>query len=153
MSGPPVTRLTGDLAQTSVGVTGTQTQILGLVDWEITKKIKKVTCTTTDDAGSEYNLPSTMSWSATAKYAYLDQDPSQLNNILNAIVAGQTPLQWNFFPDAVTGRLAAHGTAFVDGFKLGGGVGKEFALDVTLTGAGPLVFGVQLAPASGVAEE
>ena len=153
MTGPTVSRLTGDLAQTSVGLTGSQTQVLGLTDWEINRKLKTVDSTTTDDAGDETSLPSTRSWTATAKYAYLDADPSQLNQILNAISSTQTAVQWNFFPDAVTGRGAWHGLAFVDSYKMAGGVGKLFAVDITLKGTGVLTFGAQLAPASGVAED
>ncbi|HEY1502583.1 MAG TPA: phage tail tube protein [Acidobacteriaceae bacterium] len=153
MTGPTVSRLTGDLAQTSVGLTGAQTQVLGLTDWEINRKLKTVDSTTTDDAGDETALPSTRSWTASAKYAYLDADPSQLAQILNAISSAQTAVQWNFFPDAVLGRGAWSGKAFVDSYKIGGGVGKIFALDVTLKGTGALTFGAQLAPSSGVAEE
>jgi len=152
MTAPATTRLTGDLAQTSVGATGSQTQVLGLVDWEINRKVKSVECTTTDDAGEEFSLPSTRSWRATAKYAYLDQDPSQLAQILNAISSGQTVLEWNFFPDAVTGRYSWKGSAYVDSFKLGGGVGKEFGLDITLVGVGVLTAVVQTAQVSGEAE-
>lgn len=150
---PSASRLTGDLAQTSTGITGTQTQVLGLMEWTIDRKLKTVDSTTTDDLGDETSLSSTRSWTASAKYAYIDTDTSQATQILNAISSAQTAVQWNFFPDAVTGRGAWSGKAFVDSYKLSGGVGKVFALDVTLKGTGPLTFGVQLAPASGVAED
>lgn len=153
MTPPPVTRLTGDLAQTSVGVTGSQSQVLGLMEWTIDRKLKVVDSTTTDDAGDETSLASTRSWTVSAKFAYLDGDTSQATNILNAISSAQTATQWNFFPDAVTGRGAWYGKAFVDSYKLAGGVGKVFALDVTLKGTGPLTFGVQIAPVSGEAED
>jgi hypothetical protein len=152
MTAPAATRLTGDLAQTSVGLTGSQAQVLGLMEWSIDRKFKTVDATTTDDDGDEYNLTSTRSWSASAKYAYIDGDTSQLTNILEAISVGQQPAQWNFFPDAVLGRGAWYGTAWVESFKIGGGVGKTFAIDVTLKGAGQLHFAPQLAPTSGAAE-
>jgi predicted secreted protein len=152
MTTPAATRLTGDLAQTSVGLTGSQVQTLGLQEWSIDRKFKTVDATTTDDAGDEYNLTSTRSWSASAKFLYIDADPTQATAILNAISVGQQPVQWNFFPDAVLGRGAWYGTAWVDSYKITGGVGKPFAIDVTLKGAGPLHFGAQLAPTSGVAQ-
>src|SRR5579871_1883211 len=153
MTPPTPTRLTGDLAQTSVGLTGSQTQVIGLQEWTIDRKLKTVDATTTDDAGDEYSLPSTRSWTATAKYVYIDADTSQATNILNAISSSQGAVQWNFFPDAVLARGAWSGKAFVDSYKLAGGIGKAFAIDITLKGVGPLNFSAQLAPASGVAEE
>lgn len=150
---PSATRLTGDLAQTSTGLTTAQVQVLGLMEWTIDRKLKTVDSTTTDDAGEETSLSSTRSWTASAKYAYIDTDASQGTQILNAISSAQAAVQWNFFPDAVLGRGAWSGKAFVDSYKISGGVGKVFALDVTLKGTGPLTFGVQLAPASGVAED
>jgi hypothetical protein len=71
---------------------------------------------------------------------------------MNAISSSQTAVKWNFFPDAVTGRGAWSGMAYVESYKLTGGVGKLFAVDITLKGTGPLTFGVQIAPAAGVAE-
>jgi hypothetical protein len=153
MTAPAATRLTGDLAQTSVGVTGTQSQVLGLMEWNIDRKMKALGSTTTDDAGEESFLPSSRSWTATAKYAYIDNDTSQATNILNSMSNASAAVQWNFFPDAVLGRGAWSGKAFVTGYKVAGGVGKVFALDVTLQGSGPLAFSYQLAPAAGVAEE
>jgi predicted secreted protein len=152
MTTPATTRLTGDLAQTSVGITGSQLQTLGLTEWEINRKAKNVDSTTTDDAGDETNINSSRSWDATAKFAYIDSDTTQATNILNSISSAQTAVQWNFFPDAVTGRGAWSGKAWVTGYKLTGGVGKLFAMDVTLKGTGPLTFGVQLAPTGNQAE-
>ena len=150
---PSASRLTGDLAQTSVGVTGSQTQVIGLKEWTIDRKLKTLDSTTTDDLGDETNLASTRSWTASAMYVYIDGDTTQATNLLNAISSAQTAVQWNFFPDAVQGRGAWYGKAFVESYKLSGGVGKVFALDITLKGTGPLTFGTQLAPVSGVAED
>lgn len=150
---PFATRLNGDLAQCSVGLTGAQSQVLGLQEWTIDRKFKTTECTTTDDQGDEANLTSTRSWTASAKFAYIDGDPSQAANIINAITVGQQPVQWNFFPDAVQGRGAWSGLAWVDSYKLAGGVGKLFALDVTLKGSGKLNFNSQLAPIAGVAQD
>jgi hypothetical protein len=152
MTTPAATRLTGDLAQTSVGATGSQLQVLGLMEWTIDKKVKTIDSTTTDDLGHESALASTDSWTASAKYAYLDSDTSQGTDIFSACNSAQTAVQWNFFPDAVVGRGAYTGKAFVDSYKLSGGVGKIFALDVTLKGTGPLTVGVQLTPTGGVAQ-
>lgn len=149
---PTATRLTGDLAQTSIGVTGSQIQTLGLQEWEINRKVKNVDSTTTDDLGDETNFNSSRSWDATAKFAYIDSDPTQAAAIFNAISSASAAVQWNFFPDAVVGRGAWSGKAWVTGYKLTGGVGKIFAVDVTLKGNGPLTFGVQLTPTSGQAE-
>jgi predicted secreted protein len=153
MTAPAATRLTGDLAQTSVGLTGTQTQTLGLQEWTIDKKAKMVDSTTTDDAGHETSLASTDSWTAKAKYAYIDSDTSQASAIFNALSSAQAAVQWNFFPTPLLGRGVWSGKAFVDGYTLTAGVGKLIAVDISLKGTGPLTFGVQLAPASGVAEE
>jgi len=152
MTAPAQTRITGDLAQTSVGATGAQTQVVGLMEWTIDRKMKTVDSTTTDDAGDETSLSSSRSWTASAKYAYIDQNTEQGTAILNAMSTPGAAVQWNFFPDAVLGRGAWYGLAYVDSYKLSGGVGKIFALDVTLKGTGPLTFGTQLAPNAGVAE-
>jgi predicted secreted protein len=149
---PYATRLNGDLAQCSVGLAGAQSQVLGLQEWNIDRKFKTTECTTTDDQGDEANLTSTRSWTASAKFAYIDGDPSQAANIINAITVGQQPVQWNFFPAAVSGRGAWSGLAWVDSYKLSGGVGKLFAFDVTLKGSGKLSFNPQLAPIAGVAQ-
>jgi hypothetical protein len=149
---PYATRMNGDLAQCSVGLTGSQTQVIGLQEWTIDRKFKTTESTTTDDQGDEANLTSTRSWTASAKFAYIDGDPSQIAQIINAITVGQQPLQWNFFPAAVQGRGAWSGLAWVDSYKLSGGVGKLFAFDVTLKGSGKLNFNSQLAPISGVAQ-
>lgn len=148
----PSKRIVGDLAQTSVGATGSETQVLGLMEWSIDRKSKAVDSTTTDDAGDETYLPSTRSWTATAKYAYLEGDTSQRTNILDAISSAQTAVQWNFFLDAAATDDAFTGKAFVDSYKVAGGVGKVFAVDITLRGTGPLTRTAQAAPASGQAE-
>jgi predicted secreted protein len=152
MTAPASTRLTGDLAQTSTGASGSQTQVLGLMEWEINRKAKTVEATTTDDAGDETSLISTRSWDATCKYAYIDQDASQLAQIFDGIGSSASAVEWNFFPDAVTGRGAWYGKAFVTGYKIGAKVGQLVQVDVTLKGTGPLTFGTQLAPSAGVAE-
>jgi len=153
MTAPAATRLTGDLAQTSTGLTGSETQLIGLQEWTIDRKLKTVDSTTTDDAGNETSLASTVSWTASAKYAYIDADPSQAAQIFNGISSGQSAVQWNFFPDAVLGRGAWSGKGYIDSYKITGGVGKMFAVDVTIKGTGPLAFGAQLVPAAGVAED
>jgi predicted secreted protein len=152
MTTPAATRLTGDLAQASVGVTGSEAQVLGLMEWSIDKKVKTLESTTTDDAGHENALVSTDSWDVSAKFAFIDSDTSQATNIFNQCNSAQSALQWNFFPKPELGRGAFSGKAYVTGYKIAGGVGKIFALDVTLKGVGALTFGVQLAPASGVAQ-
>lgn len=153
MTTPAATRLVGDLAQTSIGASGSQSQILGLMEWEINRKVKNVDSTTTDDLGDETNLNSSRSWEATAKYAYIDGDTSQATNILNAINSAATAVQWNFFPVAATGRGAWSGKAWITGYKLSAGIGKLIGLDITLKGTGPLAFDTQLAPGTGGAAE
>lgn len=145
-------RLTGDLAQTSVGTTGSEVQVLGLQEWTIDRKVKSIDSTTTDDAGDETYLNSTRSWTASAKYAYLEGDTSQRTNILDNIGSAQTAVVWNFFPDPASSDDAYTGKAFVDSYKLACGVGKIFAIDVTLRGTGPLTRTTQTAPSSGQAE-
>jgi hypothetical protein len=152
MPNPTPTRLTGDLAQASVGTTGSEVQVLGLMEWTIDKKVKTVESTTTDDTGHETALPSTDSWDASAKFAFIDSDTTQGTNILSACNCAQSALQWNFFPTVLSGRAAYTGKAYVTGFKLSGGVGKLFALDVTLKGTGPLTATVQTTPQTGQAE-
>lgn len=153
MPTPTVTRLTGDLAQTSVGITGSEVQTLGLQEWTIDRKLKTVDGTTTDDQGDESNFSSTRSWTAKAKFAYLDSDTSQAANIFNAISSAQTAVPWNFFPTVALGRGAWNGKAYVDGYTLTAGVGKLVAVDVSLKGTGPLTFTVQTAPTGNQAED
>jgi hypothetical protein len=152
MPTPAVTRFAGDLAQTSTGVTGSEVQVLGLTEWSIDRKVKTVDSYTTDDAGDETSLPSTRSWTAKAKYAYLDSDPTQAAQIFNGISSAQAAVQWNFFPTVATGRGAFSGKAFIDGYTLTAGAGKLVAVDISLKGTGPLAFGVQIAPVGGEAE-
>jgi hypothetical protein len=153
MTTPAVTRLVGDLAQTSTGLTGAETQVLGLTEWSIDRKVKTVDSTTTDDGGDETALSSTRSWTAKAKYAYLDLDPSQAAQIFNGMGSAQAAVPWNFFPTVALGRAAWRGNAFIDGYTLTSGTGKLVAVDISLKGTGPLVYTTQIAPAAGVAED
>lgn len=146
------TRLTGDLAQTSTGATGSETQVLGLLEWTIDRKKKTIDSTTTDDLGDETSLESTRSWTAKAKYAYIDGDTSQAAALFAALSTSSGAVQWNFFHKPELGRDAWTGKAFVDGCTLTAGVGKMVAIDISLKGTGPLTRSAQLAPASGVAE-
>lgn len=146
---PTVTKLTGDLAQTSVGASGSQTQVVGLSGWTIDWKRKTAEATTTDDATYESSLGSTASWTAKAKYVYYDGDASQKNQILAAITTPQQPQTWNFFTTPEAGRVAFTGQAYIDGITLDSGVGKIIGLDVSLKGTGPLTTPVELAPITG----
>lgn len=140
-------RLVGDLAQTSIGGTaGSETQVLGLMDWTIDWKIKNVDATTTDDNGDEFWLPSTRSWTAKAKYAYIDGDTSQAAQILNKLQTSQALVIWNFFPTVLLGRGAWQGQASIESCTITAGSGKVVAIDISLKGAGPCTFKTQLAP-------
>lgn len=142
-------KLTGDLAQTSVGASGSELQTLGLMDWEITFKLKTVDATTTDDSAWESSLPSSASWTATAKFCYLDGDTSQETNVRATIgQAERTAVKWNFFTDPTPGIDSYTGTAFIDSIKFGAGTGKLVGMDVTLKGTGPLTIVPTLATAS-----
>lgn len=147
------TRLVGDLAQTSVGATGSETQILGLMEWTIDWKRKTVDSTTTDDGAHDTALGSTDSWTAKAKYAYIDGDNSQSTNLLSALQAAATPLKWNFFSTVATGRDSWTGTAIIDGATITSGVGKIVGLDISLKGSGPLTRVAQLAAVGTEAED
>lgn len=153
MTTPAATRLVGDLAQTSVGASGAETQILGLMEWSIDWKRKTVDSTTTDDAAHESSIGSTDSWTAKAKYAYIDQDATQSGNILAAAQNPASPLKWNFFSTVATGRDSWTGSAWIDGITITSGVGKIVGLDVSLKGTGPLTKVAQLAPISNEAED
>jgi predicted secreted protein len=142
---PTATRLVGDLAQTSTGASGAEVQLVGLMEWSIPWKRKTVDSTTTDDQGYESALGSTASWTATAKYAYIDQDASQAA-VRNAITTIQTtPLKWNFFAAPGTGRDSYTGTAIIDSMTVTAGVGKIVGFDISLKGTGPLSILPQLA--------
>jgi hypothetical protein len=140
------TRLAGDLAQTSIGLTGAQTQVLGLMEWTIDWKVKNVDATTTDDNGNEFWLPSTRSWTAKAKYAYIDGDTSQAAQILNRLQTSQALLTWNFFPTVALGRGCWVGLASIESCTITAGSGKVVAIDISLKGAGACNFQTQLAP-------
>jgi hypothetical protein len=142
-------RLVGDLAQTSIGGTaGSETQVLGLMEWTIDWKVKNIDATTTDDGGDEYWLPSTRSWTAKAKYAYIDGDTSQATQIINKMITAQTLTVWNFFPTVLLGRGAWQGSAAIESCTITAGTGKVVAIDISLKGAGPCTFKTQLAPSS-----
>lgn len=145
-------RLVGDLAQTSIGLTGAQTQVLGLMEWTIDWKVKNVDATTTDDQGNEFWLPSTRSWTAKAKYAYIDGDTSQTAQIINQMITEQTLKTWNFFPTVAVGRGCWVGQASIESCTLTAGAGKVVAMDISLKGAGPCTFQAQLAPTGTQAE-
>jgi len=149
----PVIRPTGDLAQASVGASGSETQVLGLIEWSIDWKRKTVDSTTTDDAGFESSQGSTVSWTAKAKFAFLDGDTSQSTNILAALSTPAGATKWNFFNQVATGRASFTGSAWIDGITLASGVGKLVGLDVSLKGTGPLTSVAQIAAIGGEAED
>ena len=149
---PTASKIVGDLAQTTVGATGAETQVIGLSEWTLDWKRKTADATTTDNATYESSLPSTASWSVKAKYMFVSADTSQATNILATITALQSPLTWNFFPTVATGREAFSGQAYVDGITIASGMGKTVGLDVSLKGTGPLSILTQLAPTGGVGE-
>ena len=139
-------KIVGDLAQTSVGATGAQQQVIGLAEWTIDWKRKTVDATTTDNLTYESSLPSMASWSVKAKYMFIDGDPGQATNILATIGTPQTPVTWNFFPTIAAGRSAFSGQAYVDGITIASGMGKVVGLDCSLKGTGQLFVDTQLAP-------
>ena len=142
-------KITGDLAQTKIalpaagGGSATAEKIISLGEFELTEKSKMVDATDTDSGGAETTLPSTYSWSGTAKYMYVDGDPSQQTAILDAVRAQNTPgavaPTWTFFPTTASGRDEYTGQAWIESSKSSAGVGKLIAIDVTLRGQGFLV--------------
>jgi hypothetical protein len=143
---PAPAQLVGDLAQASVGLTGSETQVLNLSEWTIDWKRKTADATTTDNSTYESSLGSTASWTVKAKFIFLDSDPTQANNILATISSPQTAVMWNFFPTIAQGRASFRGMAYVDGITIASGMGKVVSLDVSLKGTGPLYIATQLAP-------
>jgi hypothetical protein len=140
-------KLTGDLAQASYGTPGGDTIIIGLMEWSIDVKIKMVDGTTTDGLGSEFSLPSTVGWSATASFAFIDADPTQQAAILGALQLQSGTVNWNFYPTQALGRAIFSGPAFIDSLKIkGGGPGKLVGSDISLKGNGFLTQGAQGAP-------
>jgi hypothetical protein len=140
-----VKRLTGDLAQTTVGINPGiaipgASQVLGLTDWTMTIKQKAIDASTTDDDAWEDWLPSMSSWTAKAKYVYLMGDPSQLTNIIQASIGTgrRTSSQWNFFLDSTSGDDSFSGQAFISGLGISSIIGRTVTMDVTLQGRGPL---------------
>lgn len=139
-------KITGDLAQTQIaipaagGVLGSPTKLVSLGDFELTEKNKMVDATDTDSGGAESTLPSTYSWSGTAKYMYVDGDPEQQAAIMDAVAAQNTPglvaPTWTFFPTKASGRDTYTGQAWIESKKTSSGVGKLAALDITLRGVG-----------------
>lgn len=127
-------------------------QVIGLVEWSIDFKLKTADATTTDDSAWESSLPSSKSWTAKAKYIYLEGDPSQIAQIRAALSqTPSVPLMWNFFPDPVTGDDGFKGMAYIDGITWSAGVGKIVGQDVSLKGTGPLTAITQLAPIANAA--
>ncbi len=133
-------------AGTGTVISEAEQQVVGLMEWSIDVSLKTPDATTTDDAAWESALPSSKSWTATAKYCYYDGDPSQQANILATINAPGVVTKWNFFYDAVNSDQAFTGYAFISSIKLGAGSGKVIGLDVTLKGSGPLTQTTQTAP-------
>lgn len=140
-------KFSGDLAQTSVSVAGSQVQVIGLGEWSLSWKRKTVDATTTDDAEYESALGSTKSWSVKAKYMFIDGDTSQSNYVFGAINTLQNDAQlWNFFPTVEIGRAAFQGYAIVDGLDIQTGMGKMVGWDVSLKGTGALFLVQQTNP-------
>jgi hypothetical protein len=142
----PTKRLTGDLAQTSVGINpgiaipGGADQVIGLTDWTMTIKTKSIDGSTTDDDAWEDWLPSMSSWTAKAKFVYLMGEPSQMTNIIQATIGTgrRTSSQWNFFLDSESGDDSFSGQAFISGLGISSIIGRTVTMDVTLQGRGPL---------------
>ena len=144
---PAPAKLLGDLAQTSVGTSGGEVQVIGLAEWSLSWKRKTADATTTDDAEYESSLGSTKSWSVKAKYMFIDGDSSQQSNIYSAISTLQNDSQiFNFFPTVATGRAAFQGACIIDGIDIATGMGKCVGTDVSLKGTGPLTMLTQAAP-------
>jgi len=139
-------RLTGDFAQTTVGlnpgvtIPGLATQVIGLTEWTMTIKQKSIDASTTDDDAWEDWLPSTSSWTVKAKFVYLMGDPSQLTNIIQATIGEgrRTSSEWNFFLDSESGDDSFSGQAFISGLGINSIIGRTVTMDVTLQGRGPL---------------
>jgi hypothetical protein len=148
VSGSTITLSAAATASGTVSLTvAAEVQVIGLSEWTIDFKLKTADATTTDDSAWESSLPSTKSWTAKAKYIYLEGDPSQIAQI-RAVLA-QTPsvaMKWNFFPDPVNGDDGFSGMAFIDGITWNSGIGKIVGQDVSLKGTGPLTTITQAAP-------
>jgi hypothetical protein len=128
-------------------VSTTEQQVIGLMDWNISFKLKTADATTTDDAEWESSLPSSGSWSVKAKYVYLMGDPSQMAQIRATLAATtRVPQRWNFFANPLTGDDSFSGLAYIDGIDWTAGVGKIVGQDVSLKGTGPLAIIAQTAP-------
>lgn len=152
-SGAPPIKQTGDLAQISVGLTGAEITTIGLMGWKIAWKRGVVKSTTTDGNGYAGKLASVAEWSATANFAYVDGDPSQIA-IRNAIVVLQsTSAKYNFFNAPALGRDSWEGTGILTGINLDTGSEKLFGMDITIEGDGPLYLVPQLAATVGVAPQ
>jgi hypothetical protein len=146
-----VVTMSANATATASGVTITvgsgEVQVIGLMEWTIDFKLKTADATTTDDAAWESSLPSSASWTATAKYVYLMGDTSQSTYVRGTIgLAQRTPAKWNFFADPASGDDAHTGLAYIDGIKFAAGVGKIVGMDVTLKGTGPLTIVAQTTP-------
>lgn len=141
-------KIVGDLAQTSIlNAAGTEEQVFGLVEWTIDWKRKTVEATTTDDATYESSLGSTKSWTAKAKFMYIDGDASQQDAVLASVDSLQLDaVLWNFFPTVEIARALWQGYAIIDGITIASGMGKVVGLDVSLKGTGPLKRLAQIAP-------
>lgn len=140
---------TGDLAQVSTGATGAEIPIIGLMEWQIKWKRKVVESTTTDGNGYAGNLASTASWSATAKFAYVDGDVSQAGIRAAITTLQSTSSKYNFFNSPSTGRDSWSGNGIMTGIDFATGVGKIFGMDITIEGDGPLNLISELAPTVG----
>lgn len=124
-----------------------EVQVIGLSEWTIDFKLKTADGTTTDDSAWESSLPSTKSWTAKAKYIYLEGDPSQISQIRATLAqTPSVPMKWNFFPDPVNGDDGFSGMAYIDGITWTAGMGKIVGQDVSLKGTGPLATVTQNAP-------
>jgi hypothetical protein len=138
---------TATAAGVTMTVTSTEVQVIGLMDWNISFKLKTADATTTDDAEWESSLPSSGSWSVKAKYVYLMGDPSQIAQIRATLAATtRVPQRWNFFAAPNTGDDSFTGMAYIDGIDWTAGVGKIVGQDVSLKGTGPLAVVAQIAP-------
>jgi len=146
-----VLTLSANATATASGITftvsTTEQQVIGLMDWSISFKLKTADATTTDDAEWESSLPSSGSWSVKAKYVYLMGDPSQIAQIRATLAAStRIPARWNFFASPNTGDDSFSGMAYIDGIDWTAGVGKIVGQDVSLKGTGPLAIIAQTAP-------
>lgn len=148
----PVTphKIQGYKAQIGYSTTsgGTFTNFASLQTVDITIKTDDIDASDHDGQGWKNKLPGMSEWSATAKKLYVENGVTTGNSDVDllAAITGKTLLFFKLFPEVETaggGGRVYTGQGYITNFKHAGQNNDAQAIDISITGDGPLATAAQ----------